>query len=42
MKYSGGIGGISEKLKKNAGPILYVVVSLLAIWFFYWFAAVVH
>lgn len=31
-----------EYLKKKAGPILYIVVSVLGIWFFYWFGAIVE
>ena len=30
-----------EYLKKNAGPILYIAVSIFGLWFFYWFGAVV-
>ncbi len=31
-----------EYIKKNAGPILYIATCVFSIWFFYWFAAVVH
>jgi len=27
--------------KSKAGPILYIVVSILSIWFFYWFGATI-
>jgi len=29
-----------DKIRKNAGPILYIVVCLVSIWFIYWFGAV--
>lgn len=28
--------------KSKVGPILYIVVCILSIWFFYWFGAVVE
>jgi hypothetical protein len=28
-----------EKVKKNAGPILYTIVVVFSIWFFIWFGA---
>jgi len=31
-----------EKNSQKAGPILYIFVCLVSIWFFYWFAAVYH
>ena len=27
-----------EKIRKNAGPILYVASAISALWFFYWFS----
>jgi hypothetical protein len=32
---------VESEQKSKVGPILYIVVSILSIWFFYWFAAVV-
>jgi hypothetical protein len=31
-----------DKIRQNAGPILYIIVCLISIWFFYWLAAVYH
>jgi hypothetical protein len=31
-----------DKLIQNAGPILYIVVSVISLWFFYWFGALYH
>jgi len=31
-----------DKIRKNAGPILYIIVAVTAVWFFFWFAAVYH
>jgi hypothetical protein len=31
-----------DKIRKNAGPILYIIVCIISLWFFYWFGAVYH
>ena len=31
-----------DKIRENAGPILYVIVCVVSIWFFYWFGALYH
>lgn len=31
-----------EKIRKNAGPILYAAVTVFGIWFFIWFGAIYH
>jgi len=30
------------KLSQKAGPIMYIIVCIVSLWFFYWFAAVYH
>jgi hypothetical protein len=30
-------GGIQQEKGSRAGAIIYIVVSVIAIWFFYWF-----
>ena len=30
------------KLKEKAGPILYITVVVLSLYFFYWFGALYH
>lgn len=29
-------------LKEKAGPLLYIFVAAVSIWFFYWFGALYH
>jgi len=29
-------------MSQKAGPILYIIVAFVSLWFFYWFAAVYH
>ena len=31
-----------DKIRRNAGPILYAVVCIVSLWFFYWFGALYH
>jgi hypothetical protein len=31
-----------DKRSQKAGPILYIMVVLVSLWFFYWFNAVYH
>ena len=29
-----------EKIKEKAGPVIYILTNIFALWFFYWFASV--